>query len=51
MEKNRKGQSTLEYVIIVMILIGVFVAVGRMLQPRVFEAYNSLRSGLVASHE
>ena len=45
MKKNKKGQSTLEYVIIVIILIGVFVAVGRMLQPKVFESYNSLKQG------
>lgn len=44
--KKAGGQSTLEYVIIVGILIGIFVLVGRVLQPKINAAYNNLKSGV-----
>ncbi len=46
MKKNRKGQSTLEYVIMVGILIGVFIAVGRLIQRPVHNMYGHLKSGV-----
>jgi len=46
MKKDKKGQSTLEYVIIIGILIGLFILVGRILQPKVHDAYNYLKSGV-----
>ena len=42
MKKCRKGQSTLEYVIILAAVIGAIIAVGALLRPRIENSYNGL---------
>lgn len=42
MKKLRKGQSTLEYVIILAAVIGAIIAVGAMLKPKLSTTYSDL---------
>ena len=42
MDKLRKGQSTLEYVIILAAVVGAIVAVGILLKPKLTTSYNDL---------
>ena len=42
MKKLRKGQSTLEYVIILAAVVGAIIAVGALLQPRIRNSYDTL---------
>jgi Flp pilus assembly pilin Flp len=42
MGKFRKGQSTLEYVIILAAVIGAIIAVGILLKPKLTGSYNDL---------
>jgi len=44
MKRTRTGQSTLEYVIIVAILVGLFVTIMGNFQSRVRGGYNHLSS-------
>ena len=42
MKKFRKGQSTLEYVIILAAVVGAIIAVGAALKPKIVSTYNTL---------
>jgi Flp pilus assembly pilin Flp len=42
MRKLRKGQSTLEYVIILAAVVGAIIAVGVLLKPRITNSYDNL---------
>lgn len=42
MRKFRKGQSTLEYVIILAAVVGAIIAVGALLKPRIQNSYDNL---------
>jgi Flp pilus assembly pilin Flp len=42
MRKLRKGQSTLEYVIILAAVVGAIIAVGVMLKPKLNTSYDKL---------
>jgi Flp pilus assembly pilin Flp len=42
MRKFRKGQSTLEYVIILAAVIGAIIAVGVLLKPKLTTSYDNL---------
>jgi Flp pilus assembly pilin Flp len=42
MNKFRKGQSTLEYVIILAAVVGAIIAVGALLKPRLQNSYSDL---------
>ncbi|MDD5119830.1 MAG: class III signal peptide-containing protein [Candidatus Omnitrophica bacterium] len=42
MKKFRKGQSTLEYVIILAAVVGAIIAVGIMLKPKLINSYDNL---------
>jgi Flp pilus assembly pilin Flp len=42
MKKFRKGQSTLEYVIILAAVVGAIIAVGVMLKPKLNQSYSDL---------
>ena len=42
MKGFRKGQSTLEYVIILAAVIGAIIAVGAALQPKITQSYDAL---------
>jgi Flp pilus assembly pilin Flp len=42
MIKFRKGQSTLEYVIILAAVVGAIIAVGVMFQPKLNSSYRNL---------
>ncbi len=42
MKKFSKGQSTLEYVIILAAVVGAIIAVGVMLRPRLERSYTDL---------
>jgi len=42
MKKLRKGQSTLEYVIILEAVVGAIIAVGILLKPKLTNSYNDL---------
>ena len=42
MKKFKKGQSTLEYVIILAAVVGAIIAVGVMLRPRMLTSYTNL---------
>ncbi len=44
MRKLRKGQSTLEYVIILAAVVGAIIAVGVLLKPRIQNSYDNLGS-------
>jgi Flp pilus assembly pilin Flp len=39
---RRKGQSTLEYVIILAAVVGAIIAVGKALQPKLQNTYGTL---------
>ncbi|MDD5500963.1 MAG: class III signal peptide-containing protein [Candidatus Omnitrophica bacterium] len=42
MKKFRKGQGTLEYVIILAAVVGAIIAVGSMLKPKLNSSYSEL---------
>ncbi|HNW39395.1 MAG TPA: hypothetical protein PKI44_03085 [Candidatus Omnitrophota bacterium] len=42
MKKFRKGQSTLEYVIILAAVVGAIIAVGILLKPKLTTSYDTL---------
>jgi Flp pilus assembly pilin Flp len=42
MKKLRKGQSTLEYVIILAAVVGAIIAVGILLKPKLTTSYDNL---------
>lgn len=42
MKKFNKGQSTLEYVIILAAVVGAIIAVGVLLKPKLVTSYNTL---------
>jgi Flp pilus assembly pilin Flp len=42
MKKFRKGQSTLEYVIILAAVVGAIIAVAAMFKPKLTGTYNTL---------
>ena len=42
MKKFRKGQSTLEYVIILAAVVGAIIAVGIMFKPKLTSTYGTL---------
>jgi Flp pilus assembly pilin Flp len=42
MNKLRKGQSTLEYVIILAAVVGAIIAVGVLLKPKLQNSYSDL---------
>jgi len=42
MKKNKKGQSTLEYVIILAAVVGAIIAVAAMLKPKITGSYDTL---------
>ncbi len=42
MRKFRKGQSTLEYVIILAAVVGAIIAVGVLLKPKIKDSYDGL---------
>lgn len=42
MRKFRKGQSTLEYVIILAAVVGAIIAVGILLKPKIKDSYDNL---------
>lgn len=42
MSKFRQGQSTLEYVIILAVVIGAIIAVGVLLKPKLTDTYGDL---------
>ncbi|PIQ87730.1 MAG: hypothetical protein COV73_02580 [Candidatus Omnitrophica bacterium CG11_big_fil_rev_8_21_14_0_20_43_6] len=42
MRKMRKGQSTLEYVIILAAVVGAIIAAGALLRPRIRDSYDDL---------
>lgn len=42
MKKFRKGQSTLEYVIILAAVVGAIIAVGIMFKPKLTTSYGTL---------
>ena len=42
MRKFRRGQSTLEYVIILAAVVGAIIAVGVLLRPRITDSYDAL---------
>jgi Flp pilus assembly pilin Flp len=42
MRKFRKGQSTLEYVIILAAVVGAIIAVGIVLKPKLSSSYGKL---------
>jgi Flp pilus assembly pilin Flp len=42
MLKSRKGQGTLEYVIILAAVVGAIIAVGTLLKPKLNDSYDNL---------
>ena len=44
MRKFRKGQSTLEYVIILAVVVGAIVAAGVVFRPNLANVYNAVYS-------
>ena len=42
MKNLRKGQSTLEYVIILAAVVGTIIAVAAMFKPKLLNTYNTL---------
>ena len=42
MKKQIKGQSTLEYVIILAAVVGAIIAVGVLLKPHITNSYDTL---------
>jgi len=42
MKRSRRGQSTLEYVIILTAVIGAIILVANMLKPKLSSTYNNL---------
>ena len=42
MKKNRKGQSTLEYIIILAAVVGAMIAVGVLFKPKLQNSYGTL---------
>ncbi len=44
MKKLKKGQSTLEYVIILAAVVGAIIAVGILLKPKITNSYDTLGS-------
>mgnify|MGYP001612854425 CR=1 FL=1 len=48
MKRFRRGQSTLEYVIILAAVVGAIIAVAAALKPRIQTSYNTLGTKMQA---
>ncbi len=42
MKKFRRGQGTLEYVIILAAVVGAIIAIATMLKPKLYNSYDTL---------
>ena len=46
MKKARRGQSTLEYIVLFAIVVGIIIVVAGKLKPKIQGAYSHLSAGI-----